>query len=686
MSVRFSRRRLAAALTLGATLLLALAPVADPARAADNPDAPAIAVASFTPDVGVPGATLALTGTLRAGAEPLTSTVLRLRVSTRPVATRADLAALAAGTAVRADAAVYDEVVEPDLDAGSARSWSLRTPLDLVPLATAGVYPVTVALESRLTGERLAEVTTFLSWFPTGSIGSPTNIVWVVPLVGTPARDADGVFVDDRTAAALAPGGRLRTVLDSATGTSASWLVDPELLQAARDMADGYDVRREDGTIGPGGAAGEAAAQKFVTDARTGLAGAEVAATGYADPDVNALARADLGDDVTLATTTGGPLLAAELGRAVRTDLAAPPGGAVTRPALATLRAAGITNLVLSDLALPVDPTVPYTPTGLARVPSAGGAVTAALFDTALSGVVGAPSEQGGNAMARARYLAETLMITLQRPSDPRTVVVAPPRTWDVDAAFARSMILLPDQVPWLKASSLAALLDSPLPDAPRGSLTFPEGEQKAELSQAQIDGAAALGAGITTFTGVLKDPGLTATRYTAAMLRTESAAFRAQRAAGTALLDAVTANLDRDRSKVRVLSRGTVTLSGANGQVPITVANDLDQAVVVRVRLTPVSTVKLRVEQPGEIRLGPRKKETVEVAARAAAGGTVPVEVTLLTQTGAQYDEPVTIQVRSTAYSRVGLAIVGLATVALLALVAARLVRRVRRVRQGSA
>ena len=119
--------------------------------------------------------------------------------------------------------------------------------------------------------------------------------------------------------------------------------------------------------------------------------------------------------------------------------------------------------------------------------------------------------------------------------------------------------------------------------------------------------------------------------------------------------------------------------LSGASGQVPITVANDLDQSVVVRVQIVPSAPVRLRIAQPSEIRLGPHKKETVEVSARAATSGTVPIAISLLTSGGERYDTPVVMEVRSTAYSRVGLAVVAIALAALALLVAARLVRRVR-------
>jgi hypothetical protein len=656
------------------------------ARALDDADAPTLTVTSFAPTVGRAGTDLAVTGTVSGGAESLEDTVVRLRVASAPVLGRSELAAIADNLDDRSGETVATEDEGSDLAAGQSRSWSLSRPLDELSLPTTGVYPVTVELASRSTGAQLARVTTFLTWYPDGTAVQSTRTAWVVPMVGTPSRDADGVFLDDSTAAAVAPGGRLRSLLDAATGTPATWAVDPELLEAVQDMSDGYRVRTEDGGIESGGAAGAAAARTFLEDLTAAVVDADVAALGYADPDVNALQRGSLESDITLATTTGPEVAETILGRSVRSDLAWPPGDAAQRATLATLRSAGITDVLLSDTTLPVDPALPYTPTGLARVPTKNGAVTAALIDSTLTGVVSAPQEQGGDVLAAQRYLAETLMITQQLPSEPRTIVVVPTRGWDVDPAFARTLLTLQDRAPWLEASSLDALLNEPLPDAPRGGFTYPESARQAEISTEQVDGIRALGESVTTFTAVLADAEATSTRLTSALLRTTSGAFRERGQEGAELLAAVTGEVEDERAKVRILSRGSVTLSGASGQVPITIANDLDQAVVIDVRLTPSSSIRLKVDQPGQLRLGPRLKETIEVRAEAATSGTVPVEVALLTPDGAVYSEPVTIDVRSTAYSRVGLAVVGVAGIALLLLVGARLVRRVRHARRAGA
>ena len=677
---RRSRRRTRAAAGLVALAVAVLAVPLSPApdaRAADG-DA-ALAVASMSPDVAQPGGTLRLSGTVRAGADPIAGSEVRLRLVTAAVTTRDELAALVAGTSTRIGVPVASETTPVDLAPGAGRTWSLSVPLDSLGLGAAGVYPLLVDLDSSVTGITAVRTTTFLSWYPKGTGDQPTKVVWLVPMVGTPARDANGVFVNDATAADLAPGGRLSTLLAAVGGTSASWVVDPELLEAVQAMSRGYQVRTPDGSVVPGSATATADAGAFLASARRLLGPAEVSSLGYADPDVNALQRAGLTADLTLATTTGPTVASQVLGRRVGGTLAWPPGDFVDQPTLDTLYATGISSVVLSDQALPVDPSLTYTPTGLAQVAAGGGVVDAVLADSTLSTVIGQPALQGGDALARARYLAETLLITEERPSDSRTVVVAAPRDWAAGGAFEHALVTMAGRAPWIASSSLAALLAQPVPAVPRGSLTYPDAARAAELSPAQTSGARALGAGIATFTSILDSPAVPSASYGSAMLRTLSGAFRTQPAAGLGLLGAVGSDLASDRAKVSVLSRGSVTLSGANGQIPVTVANNLDQGVVVRVRLRAASPVKLRLDQPGDVALGAHRKQTLEIAAHAAAGGTVPVSIQLLTTAGTPYNDAVVIKVRSTAYSRVALAVVGVALLALLVIVAVRLGRRLR-------
>ena len=97
---------------------------------------------------------------------------------------------------------------------------------------------------------------TFLPWVP----ASPTSARPASPGCGrwsvAPSRLADGTYADDSLATEMAPGGRLDRLVERggelATPPALTWVVDPELLETAADMADGYRVRTRTGRPGAG--------------------------------------------------------------------------------------------------------------------------------------------------------------------------------------------------------------------------------------------------------------------------------------------------------------------------------------------------------------------------------------------------------------------------------------------------
>jgi hypothetical protein len=677
--------RLAAVVALTTAVLLPAlpAPAATPSPPTPRSGAPSIAVDTFAPGVARPGDRLQASGRLSAGDEELDDAVVRLRVSTVPVSVRGELTSLVNGVTRReglAEAAASERV---DVEAGDDEVWSLEANLDDLGLTAAGVYPATLDLTDRSSGVPLSTVVTFVSWFPPGDEPQPTSLTWVVPLAGDPVRDADDVHINDSAATEMAQGGRLRTLLEALGGSAVDWAADPELLETASEMSRGYRVVREDGEVVQAGAAGVQAGTDFLAKA-VAVLDERTIALPYADVDADALQDAGLDGDLNAAITRGPEVAEALLGNPVRDDVAVPPGGFAQRSTLSTWKAAGARAVVLADAALPPVVVPSYTPTGLATVSTREGPLDAVLADSTLSAVVAAPDASGGTALARQRFLAETLMVTKERPNEPRALVVSPPRDWDVPGEFAAELVGLSGSVPWLTPRSLAELRDlsdESSSSIDRGALTQPE--DLPRLSTRQTTGAKELGQSLETFTDILDDDETTTERYRAAILRTESAAWRIDRQTGTALLDAVRTDLDGDIDKVRILSRGTVTLSGTEGRIPVTIENDLDQAVVVEVRITTRTPGRLVIDQPGEVRIEKNRRLSLEISARSLSGGTVPVEVQLFTRSGAPYGEAVDINVRSTAYSRLGLAVVGAALAALVILVIARLTRRARAARR---
>jgi hypothetical protein len=138
-------------------------------------------------------------------------------------------------------------------------------------------------------------------------------------------------------------------------------------------------------------------------------------------------------------------------------------------------------------------------------------------------------------------------------------------------------------------------------------------------------------------------------------------------------------------RNKVRVLP-GSVTLGAQVGPIPVTVKNDLDQPVTVRVTLTP-RTAALRVRDSAVIVVPPGQSRDVRVTVEAVANGLQLLDARLETQAGARYAPPVVVRVRVAQYGNVGSYVIVAAATVLFGAAAVRLARRAhRRVRPRDA
>jgi hypothetical protein len=122
------------------------------------------------------------------------------------------------------------------------------------------------------------------------------------------------------------------------------------------------------------------------------------------------------------------------------------------------------------------------------------------------------------------------------------------------------------------------------------------------------------------------------------------------------------------------------VALSSASGRFPITVTNGLEQAVQVRVNLTPINpALKLEpdVEQP--MLLDPGESLDIEVSSKAEGSGLTSVRARLATVSNRVFGEPQVFDVRAT---KIGLAIwifMGVLGALLFSSAAVRIVKRSR-------
>ena len=641
---------------LGLLILLALIvllALGGPAQgAAATPvlaDRPAeVLLESVTPTVPRPGGELRLAGQIvNRGPVALEDVQVRLRYSRRALLTRTELARVSEGDeTVRAGFALESSRVDvgPVLQPGEGAAFQLQAPLDALRLEAFGVYVIGVEV---LAGGRPLDspagmTRTFLPWAPEGAGVKPMQVTWLWPLVDLP--HPGGGAAQEELVASVRPGGRLERLAAAGAGAKGglAWVVDPLLLEELQALSDR-------------GGEGSRDAKAWLDRIRRTVPQTELQALPYADPDVVALVRNGQADAVREAISEGRRVTERVLARRAmpgeEDQVAWPPVGALDPPTAGVLRTAGADAFVLREGALPVRGSIPYTPTGRARFetgePTAG-AAEALLYDEALSALVGTPTPtRHSRVLVARRFLAETALITAERPCCTRAVLVAPPRRWDPAPELVDALLSATAELPWLRPSPLRELRDAPPPDLAREPLRYPPEAAAAELPTPYLQTATRVRGEAASLPEVMTDAaarGRTAEALAQDVRQLYSSAYRDEPGARRRAVAAVRADLEQQRRSVRVIG-GSLTFGAREGPIPVTVANDLDTPVTVRLTLTP-RVPRLLVEAPQPVTVQPRRRAQVLVPAEAVANGAVSVDAQLMTPGGEPYGRPAELRI----------------------------------------
>ncbi|MGH3934776.1 MAG: DUF6049 family protein, partial [Pseudonocardiaceae bacterium] len=140
---------------------------------------------------------------------------------------------------------------------------------------------------------------------------------------------------------------------------------------------------------------------------------------------------------------------------------------------------------------------------------------------------------------------------------------------------------------------------------------------------------------------------------------------------------------LDELRRAVHIVpSSGPYTLAASDSPLLITVSNELPVGVQVALSLT--ETAGLRAGAVGLQLVPARSTRQFVIPAKLSRAGQFSVQARLSTPGGTPLGEPITLQVRSTAFGTITVALTAGAAAVLVALVVRRIVRRVRRAREA--
>ncbi len=532
---------------------------------------------------------------------------------------------------------------------------------------------------------------------------APPGVTMLWPLLDEqprrlPTTDGTTLLADDDLADSLAVGGRLfglvNAVRQATSGDtpllrSLCFAVDPDLLQTVALMTEGYRVRLSDGRVVAG--KGDEAATDWLTRVRDLTRGQCVLAVPYADADLVALSRAGAVDLAQLSLA--GSAIVADLLSPVepRENLYWPAGGTFDQSTLIDLANVGPATVLAAPGHLQrVEGAAPYAVNGTqtahpVRALPVDSLVSEALASRARPGTL-SEGDSTQNGMAALAYRAAF------DQRDGGQVLIAPPRRWQASDAELDQFLTLTRQL-----FDDGFLTPTPLdqaaaaPDAGTASslaYTAQDSGQEvptqitAEVMRINATRRDLLAAMVDDNTNAI-DPVELLEPVQEGLLRGVSTAWRGRIAGAQESVDYVDRQLDGLRELVVVKDPGRpLSLASGDSPIPVTIYNGLPVTVVVRINLS--STPGLRPDPFPDVRIPPLSSAPRYIPAEVSRSGRLTVDVRLTTPGGTPLGDTERLELNSTTYGNISVAVTGTAGVVLVLLVGVRIFRRVRAARGG--
>ncbi|MFI5616032.1 DUF6049 family protein [Streptomyces sp. NPDC051567] len=668
--------RRTAVLLAGTPVLAALvcSPV-PPAQAAEAAGVD-VQLVSMAPTAPVKGDTLTLSGTVvNNGRETITEARVGLRVG-QPLADRSAINDVTEKQGFRAgsDPGEIDRayaVKIPSLPSKSSQEFTLKVPVNNLPLGKDGVYPLGVSLsgtsESRPSEQVLGIKRTFLPWQPeTSSKRSQLTYVW--PLISTTRVTAETgsdeqqtpVFLDDSLADDLRPTGRLGQMVALGRELPVTWVIDPDLLYTVDAMAKGYRVRSPDGK--PVQGRNKAVAEEWLSSLENAVQGKKVVALPFADPDIASLAHHGKDVSGTLgqlrpATDKAKQAVETVLHVPASTDFSWPVEGAIDPSIVNVATSAGAHNILTRSDSLQETGALGYTPSAARPI---GAGTTAVVADTALSTAFeGDMLRAEPSTLAVQRFLAHSLALNLQNTDEQRSFVILPQRMPSAGQVQSMATALRGLQAGrWTQPSDLeAAAAARPDPGAATqvpGAGQYPEALRKQELPVSAFEEIRTTQTTLDHFKVILAAPDRVEIPFGNTTNREMSTSWRGRPEEARLYRAQVQAYLIGLTEKVKVIPKSDATLSGHSATIPVSVQNSLVQDVhnlVLRVK--SANPTRLMFGNSGqaeqEVTVQGGHSQAVKFTANATASGPVEVTAQLFTKDGSPYGKARTFTVDAT-------------------------------------
>lgn len=574
----------------------------------------------------------------------------------------------------------------PGLAPGESMDFSLTIPRadlrdsDRQTIVAPGVYWFGIqVLGTNLEGrDALADgrARTFLPLVgPVTKKQTPVRAAIVVPLRQRVLRQPDGTLAaPEKWLKRISPDGRLDDLLNFATDHPVSWLVDPAVIDAIQQLADGNPPRNLAPTDGSGAdtpsarpSAGSTAARRAVTADTAATAKAwlsrliaelkrsTVYALPYGDLDLAAAARHDPALYALARTRSAQALKALGVVSSLPAD--APVSGYLQAGAVNLGDSS--TPLLLSDQA--ISGTVPAAAT------LAGRAIVTTSSLVADGGPP--PGDRRGLVPVRQELLAQAAM----RRSSGEPVIAVMPADWAPEPDGTGFFAGLDQR--WLALTTLDGARTMPAEELDASRLHYPDAELAHELPTRAFSAVDELRAAGTRLQNVLTHNGTVATTVLDDALT--SASYMARGGHGGAAAERSRESIDSLLRTITVETPSSVTLSSDKGRFSATVINGLDQPITVKVR--PIADRGMTISAPRKLEIPANGHAGVPLRAKARTNGVHTVVLQLTDTSDSPLGSAASFPIRTAQVSRIIWLFIGGGVGLLFAAIVVRLVRRLR-------
>jgi hypothetical protein len=595
--------------------------------------------------------TLAVAGTVPDGTE------LVVTVSSRLRSPRDDLHALLDGTDELGGTVDFLSVPVAEVPHDAAGRLSLNAPTvrrssedseGSLRFSTPGLYPVTFELRTP-EDDVLASLLSFVDRRDETAPVVPMSIALVASVTSPPAAQVNGsIAVDEQARTDLT---QLVAALQHNPDAPTTVSLPPELLERLSTSSSPED-------------------QQLVQDLAAAVAGHQVLSRPYVTMDPSSSARSGLAPDYTRLLAQGEDALRDLLPGVTpnRSLFLAPP--VIDDAGLQLLRNLGTLNVVLPPAPIDADATTDVRlqadPTHTVELSVSDGSVVRAsiLERSVLQRIVTTPDP-----VLAAHYVAvELLALRAQQPDQPgRGVAVRLPDGWPIDAVLLGTLEDLLTQTAELKPVELGTLFATTqaartfdgtgrLAIPPPGGTAADRTEIAGSIAQRRL--------AVGQVTSMLQDDDALEPELSSLLDLSLAEDLTAEQRDN--FLTAVDDDLGAVTNSIVPMDRRQFTITSRRTTIPISVRTTWPEPLKVKVRLT---SPKLRFPEGDQIITVTEDSPPFRVPVEAKSNGTFRVTATLLTPEGdALLAPPMTITVRSTALSGLGILVTIAAAVVLAA------------------